>query len=224
MHRRRPAAAAAVIDHRAGGDQRQGQAAALCADEPYMAGIFGVEAGGRDRRTTSDLMSRYGAKRPHENTSGCWRRAGGSDSTRGIYGFSGNVRQWLVNSFRCRLRREIENIVTVALDIGERSAELEMAQGQGRRRNGVAELARDPEFRCRAGKARRIGRLVAGVAPSQQPGRQQPDVASSLERNDGTIADEVAAGNLKRSSLNEFWRASRDASSQLVANPIARPN
>jgi len=43
-------------------------------------------------------------------------------------------------------------------------------------------------------------------------------VASSLERKTALFAAEVARGDLRRSSLNEFLETSRDASSQLVAN------
>jgi signal transduction histidine kinase len=43
-------------------------------------------------------------------------------------------------------------------------------------------------------------------------------VASSLELRTAGFAAEVAQGNLKRSRLNEFLEASREASSQLVAN------
>jgi signal transduction histidine kinase len=43
-------------------------------------------------------------------------------------------------------------------------------------------------------------------------------VASSLERKTAVIAAELARGNLKRSTLNDFLEISREASSQLVAN------
>jgi signal transduction histidine kinase len=43
-------------------------------------------------------------------------------------------------------------------------------------------------------------------------------VASALERKTSNFAAEVARGDLRRSSLNDFLATSRDASSQLVAN------
>ena len=43
-------------------------------------------------------------------------------------------------------------------------------------------------------------------------------VASSLERKTALFAAEVARGDIRRSSLTDFLDASRDASSQLVAN------
>jgi signal transduction histidine kinase len=43
-------------------------------------------------------------------------------------------------------------------------------------------------------------------------------VASSLERKIATFAEEVARGELRRSSLTDFIESNRDAASQLVAN------
>src|SRR5262249_58437741 len=43
-------------------------------------------------------------------------------------------------------------------------------------------------------------------------------VASALERKTSNFTAEVARGDLRRSSLNDFLATSRDASSQLVAN------
>ena len=43
-------------------------------------------------------------------------------------------------------------------------------------------------------------------------------VASSLERKSALFAAEVARGDVKRSTLNDFLEASRDGSAQLVAN------
>jgi signal transduction histidine kinase len=61
--------------------------------------------------------------------------------------------------------------------------------------------------------------LVAGVAHEiNNPVGTSLTVASSLERKTELFAAEVARGNLKRSSLQEFIEVSREASSQLVAN------
>ena len=60
---------------------------------------------------------------------------------------------------------------------------------------------------------------MAGVAHEiNNPVGTSLTVASSLERKTALFAEEVAQGNLRRSSLNEFLEISREASAQLVAN------
>src|SRR6516165_5482774 len=88
----------------------------------YMAGIFGIEPGEALGRTTGDLMSRYGARKTDEFD----KRVLEGGMQLGFYeeeymDSAGTMRHWLVNKLPLLdPDGEIERIVTVALDIGER--------------------------------------------------------------------------------------------------------
>ena len=134
----------------------------------YMAGIFGIEPGDAIGRTTTDLMSRYGARKTDEND----KRVLAAGTGLGFYeeeylDSSGNLRHWLVNKLPLLDGDgDIESIVTVALDIGERKrGEAGDAQGQGCRGSGVAQSARDPAIADRGGKARRPRPAGGGRRP-----------------------------------------------------------
>ena len=155
----------------------------------YMAGIFGVEPGDAIGRTTSELMSRYGADKTDEND----KRVLAAGKELGFYeeeyrDSSGHMRQWLVNKLPILdTAGEIENIVTVALDIGERKrVEFEMRKAKDAAEAALRNLRETQNSLIEAEKLAALGAAGGGRrARGQQSRRHQPDGRVRTGAQDG---------------------------------------
>jgi signal transduction histidine kinase len=115
---------------------------------------------------------------------------------------------------------EIEYIVTVALDITDRKrSEQETQRARDSAENALNNLRATQNSLIESEKLAALGRLVAGVAHEiNNPVGIGVTVATALQRRCRLFAEEVARGELKRSTLNAFIQANVDAADQLVSN------
>ena len=184
----------------------------------YMAGIFGVEPGDAIGRTTADLMSRYGAEKTDEPD----KRVLAAGKELGFYeeeykDASGHMRQWLVNKLPILdAAGEIENIVTVALDIGERKrVESEMRKAKDAAEGALRNLRETQNSLIEAEKLAALGPAGGRRRPrGQQPRRHQPDGRVRAGAQDVEL---YGGGRPRRTAALQPERFSRDQPRCIVA-------
>jgi PAS domain S-box-containing protein len=138
-----------------------------------------------------------------------------------LRGKDGQYRPFLTRAVPLRdLTGAVYGWIGTHIDISERKRnEHEIRSARDAAEAALQNLRETQNSLIEAEKLAALGRLVAGVAHEiNNPVGTSLTIASSLERKTAVIADELARGTLKRSTLNDFLEIGREASSQLVAN------
>ena len=115
---------------------------------------------------------------------------------------------------------EIVAVNVAAEEITARKrSEQEMRRAREAAEQALENLRETQASLVEAEKLAALGRMVAGVAHEiNNPVGSSLTVASSLQRRCEIFAAEVARGEVRRSSLNDFLDAAKKASSQLMSN------